>query len=163
MNSFILNSLYTAMVTWIVATSTTNLNEAIAQRISNPAGQRAAVWGASFAVSFATAFSIYLLLKLVFGYGGGLLALTQQQAKQRDQIGTIQQRYQARAAAAVQKGTRQGTQQGTAQGARQGIQQAGVHAQKSAQKAARHAAKAATKQAGRQQQAVQPNRLPPIK
>ena len=77
LNAFILNSLYSGLVTWIVATATSDLNDAISKKIPrNTAAKRAAVWAATFGVAFATSFSMYLLLKLLFGYGGGLLGST---------------------------------------------------------------------------------------
>jgi hypothetical protein len=76
LNAFILNALYSGLVTWIVATASANLNDVIAeQEHGNTAGKRAAVWAATFAVSFGTSFSMYLLLKGVFGAGGGMTSM----------------------------------------------------------------------------------------
>jgi O-antigen/teichoic acid export membrane protein len=90
MNAFVLNSLYSALVTWIVATSTTNINTAISKKIhKNLHAQRAAVWAATFGVAFVTAFAVYLLLKLIFGYGRGMLGATSQSVRQRRQIDAL--------------------------------------------------------------------------
>jgi hypothetical protein len=71
-NAFVLNSIYTGLTTWIIATASTNLNEVISHTEHNRHSQRAATWAATFGVAFFTSFSIYLLMFFIFGYGGGL-------------------------------------------------------------------------------------------
>lgn len=154
-NATIINSLYSGLVTWIVATATSNLNDAISKKLPrHTAAQRAAVWGATFGVSFATAFFCYLLLRLFFGYGGGLLSLTRSQYDQRLQVSKLQQQQQRVVQRlGPQQATRQGFQRGTQQGKMQGAQQASKHAQHQARKLARHQAKAVGRQVQAQHQA----------
>lgn len=70
LNAIVLNSVYSALVVWITTASSHDLDASISRRIPrNKNGQRAAVWGATLAVAFASAFTIYMLLHLIFGYG----------------------------------------------------------------------------------------------
>lgn len=70
LNTMILNSLYSGLVVWITAASSTSMNDAIAKRLRhNMNAQRAATWAATFAVAFATSFLSYAVMHGIFGYG----------------------------------------------------------------------------------------------
>lgn len=73
MNAFILNSIYFGLVTWITSTATTTLDKVIVlEEYKNKAARDAALWASTLGVAFVTAFGIYMLLHLIFGYGGAL-------------------------------------------------------------------------------------------
>ena len=79
MNAFLLAAICNSLTTWIIATSTTNIDEAITESMKAypPAQRRAVVWAITLVVSFASTFFILVLMKLIFGYGGGMLVSLQ--------------------------------------------------------------------------------------
>jgi hypothetical protein len=79
MNAFLLAAICNSLTTWIIATSTTNIDEAITKSMKAypPAQRRAVVWAITLVVSFASTFFILVLMKLIFGYGGGMLVSLQ--------------------------------------------------------------------------------------
>jgi hypothetical protein len=71
-NLFILSSVKTTLVIWLMSSATVNLNDVIKKKIRhNKNAQRAALWASTLAVAFGSSFLISLLLKFVFGYGVG--------------------------------------------------------------------------------------------